>query len=87
MAVKKDTTDVKSPARQTGNADAPPRFSPAQVKIFLQEVQNEFRKIVWPERKVTLGLTGFVILLVVILSLYLGLVDLLLGKFVSSLLR
>ncbi|OQX13829.1 MAG: preprotein translocase subunit SecE [Desulfobulbaceae bacterium A2] len=55
--------------------------------MFLQEVQNEFRKIVWPERKVTLGLTGFVILLVVILSLYLGLVDLLLGKFVSSLLR
>lgn len=73
--------------RQTQGGLAASRFSPAQIKVFLQEVQHEFRKIVWPERKVTLGLTGFVILLVVILSLYLGLVDLLLGKLITQLLR
>ncbi len=87
MALKKESTETGSALRQTGSAESGSRFSPAQIKIFLQEVQNEFHKIVWPERKVTFGLTGFVMLLVIVLSLYLGLVDLLLGKLVSSLLH
>ena len=62
-------------------------FSPGQIKKFLNEVKVEFTKIVWPERKVTLGLTGIVIVLTIIVSAYLGSVDLLLGKIVSSFLR
>ncbi|MCL2791335.1 MAG: preprotein translocase subunit SecE [Desulfobulbus sp.] len=60
---------------------------PFGIRTFLLEVGNEFRKIVWPPRKTTAGLTGFVILLVVVLSIYLGSVDLLLNKLVSSVLH
>jgi len=62
-------------------------FSPAQIKKFVEEVKVEFSKIVWPERKVTLSLTGIVVVLSIVVSLYLGSVDLLLGKLVSSFLR
>ena len=62
-------------------------FSPGNIRLFVQQVQAEFNKVVWPDRKVTLGLTGFVIVLVVILAMYLGSVDLLLGKLVSLVLQ
>lgn len=62
-------------------------FSPSGIRLFLLEVHSEFRKIVWPAKKTTAGLTGFVILLVILISLYLGSVDLLLGKLVSSVLH
>jgi len=62
-------------------------FSPSNVRAFVQQVQVEFKKIVWPDRRVTLGLTGFVLVLVIILALYLGSVDLLLGKLVSLVLQ
>lgn len=62
-------------------------YSPAQIKKFIKEVQVEFTKIVWPDKKVTMGLTGIVIVLTVVVAIYLGSVDLLLGKLVSYLLR
>jgi preprotein translocase subunit SecE len=62
-------------------------FSPRQVKKFLSEVKVEFTKIVWPDRKVTFGLTGIVVVLTIIVSIYLGSVDLLLGKLISSFLH
>lgn len=62
-------------------------LSPSGIREFMLEVQSEFRKIVWPPRKTTMGLTGFVVLLVVIISLYLGSIDLLLGKLVSTVLN
>ena len=62
-------------------------FSVANVREFMSEVQAEFKKIVWPEKKVTAGLTGFVIVLVIVISIYLGSVDLLLGKLVSLVLQ
>ena len=77
-------TDSKKDAAES---DRKSSLSPAGIRIFLQEVHAEFRKIVWPDKKVTMGLTGFVIVLVVIISLYLGSVDLLLGKLVSTVLK
>ncbi len=65
----------------------PSPFAPSQIKKFGGEVKVEFTKIVWPDKKMTLGLTGIVVLLTVIISIYLGAVDLLLGKLVSSFLR
>jgi len=58
-----------------------------RTRQFIQEVKNEFAKIVWPEKKATFGLTGFVLVLVFIISIYLGSVDLLLGKIVSLVLQ
>jgi preprotein translocase subunit SecE len=65
----------------------PSPYSPTQIKKFLEEVKAEFLKIVWPDKKATLGLTGVVVVLTIIVSVYLGSVDLLLGKVVSSFLR
>mgnify|MGYP006297920431 CR=1 FL=1 len=62
-------------------------FTPAQIKKFVGEVQSEFTKVVWPDKKVTLGLTGMVVLLAIVVSAYLGTVDVLLGKLVSAILR
>ena len=36
----------------------------------------EFGKIVWPDKKMTLGFTGIVIVMTIIVSIYLGSVDL-----------
>lgn len=62
-------------------------FSPAEIKIFIDEVKVEFTKIVWPDRKTTLGLTGIVIVFSILASAYLGSVDMLLGKLIDSVLR
>ena len=62
-------------------------FSPSQIRIFIDEVKVEFTKIVWPDKKTTLGLTGVVIVFSILASMYLGSVDLLLGKLIDSVLR
>jgi len=89
MAIKKKSRSGKiNKAKQVEIASQEKSsFSPVEIKKFLQEVQSEFNKIVWPDKKVTAGLTGFVVILVVVISLYLGSVDLLLGKLVSFVLQ
>jgi preprotein translocase subunit SecE len=62
-------------------------LAPGNIRRFYHEVVVEFKKIVWPDRKVTFGLSGFVILLTVVLSVYLGAVDLILGKLVGLVLQ
>lgn len=79
--------NIKSKKNNTEKSEKPSSFAPAQIKKFIEEVKVEFLKIVWPDKKMTLGLTGVVVVLTVILSIYLGSVDLLLGKVVSSFLR
>jgi preprotein translocase subunit SecE len=88
MASKKKTTAGKGlPEKADGDTQEKISFSPARIREFLREVQVEFNKVVWPDKKVTTGLTGFVLLLVIIISIYLGSVDLLLGKIVTMVLR
>lgn len=78
---------TKSKNNNAVKIDEPSPFSPAQIKKFVGEVKAEFFKIVWPDKKTTLGLTGIVVALTTILSLYLGSVDLLLGKVIGMFLR
>ena len=89
MASKKKVQPSKTPQVKKGEASKAEKFSfsPSGIKEFIQEVQAEFNKVVWPDRKVTMGLTGFVLILVVVISIYLGSVDLLLGKLVTMVLR
>jgi len=86
MAAKKGERSSKSKA-VTAEQPAAQKFSPARIKEFAGEVKSEFKKIVWPDRKVTLGSTGVVIILVFLVSIYLGAVDLFIGKLVSYILR
>ncbi|MDH3360064.1 MAG: preprotein translocase subunit SecE [Desulfobulbaceae bacterium] len=85
---KKEPTGKGSKEKKTDVAKGDKiSFSPASIKQFINEVQAEFKKVVWPDRKVTFGLTGFVMILVALVSIYLGSVDLLLGKLVTMVLR
>ena len=80
-------TNTKSKKSNAVKSEKPSPFSPAQIKKFIEEVKVEFLKIVWPDKKMTLGLTGVVVVLTIVISIYLGAVDLLLGKAVASFLR
>jgi preprotein translocase subunit SecE len=49
-----------------------------RVRNFITESQFELRKVVWPTKDETIKTTGIIIVVVVILSLLLGLIDLIL---------
>ena len=53
-----------------------------RVKDFVAESQFELRKVVWPTRDETVKTTAVIILVVVVLSLLLGLIDLILKSVV-----
>ena len=54
---------------------------------FLREVKIELKKVTWPSRQQTLGSTLVVIVLVMIISLFLGMVDLGLSGVIRSLFK
>ncbi len=58
-----------------------------KIKVFVTEVRNEFGKIAWPDKKHTVATTGVVVLLVFMVSFYLGAVDLVLGKFIGYVIK
>jgi preprotein translocase subunit SecE len=86
MAAKKSDRSSKS-KQVTAEQPAKKSFSLARVKEFSAEVKSEFKKIVWPDKKTTMGSTGVVIVLVFLVSVYLGAVDLFIGKLVSYILK
>jgi preprotein translocase subunit SecE len=60
-------------------------FKYAQVAAqFLREARMELKKVKWPTRKEMLASTGVVIALVIIVSFFLGLIDLGLIKIIKS---
>jgi preprotein translocase subunit SecE len=58
-----------------------------RIKDFLREVKVELKKVVFPSRDELKGSTWVVIVTVLLMSFYLGLVDLGLSKLVKMLLR
>jgi preprotein translocase subunit SecE len=80
-AIKKPTTPDK--AKSTA---AEPNIAQKSVQ-FLREVKIELKKVTWPTRKQTLGSTVVVIILVMIISLFLGLVDVSLSKLMQAILQ
>jgi len=53
------------------------------AKTFLREVRTEFDRITWPTRKETVAMAVAVLVLTVFFTVFLGLVDMTLGKLVS----
>ncbi len=51
-----------------------------RVKGFFDGVRVEMNKVTWPTRKETIATTGVVIVIVVMVSLYLGVCDVVLAK-------
>ena len=58
-----------------------------QAVQFLREVKIELKKVAWPSRKQTIGSTVVVIILVVVVSLFLGVVDVGLSSLVRVVLQ
>jgi preprotein translocase subunit SecE len=54
---------------------------------FLREVKIELKKVTWPSRNQTLGSTLVVIVLVIIISLFLGIVDMGLSSVIRAVFR
>jgi len=52
----------------------------AKTKDFLQEVKEELGKVTWPTRKETIATAWVVIVIVLLISLYLGACDIILAK-------
>ncbi len=58
-----------------------------KIKEFLKEVKIEIKKVIYPNRDELIGSTWVVIIMVILVSLFLGVVDLGLSRLVSRLLR
>jgi len=52
----------------------------AKAKNFLQEVNVELGKVTWPTRKETMATAWIVVVIIVLISLYLGACDVVLAK-------
>jgi len=52
----------------------------AELTQYLKDSKGEMKKVTWPGRKATVGLTWVVLLTVFVIALYLGIVDLGLAK-------
>ena len=53
---------------------------------FIKEAWIELKKVTWPGQKETVGATGVVLVLVILVAFYLGLVDMALSRLVKYLL-
>ena len=54
-----------------------------ELSQYLKDSKGEMKKVTWPSRKATVGLTWVVLIVVLVISLYLGVVDLGLSKLVK----
>lgn len=52
---------------------------------FIREVVQELKRVTWPSRKQTISSTGVVLALVVVVSIFLGVVDFVLSRLVRFL--
>ena len=80
-ARKKPSSTAKVPATRSGKNYL------GQALQFLREVKVELKKVTWPTRKQTIGSTAVVIVLVMIISLFLGLVDIGLSSLIRVILQ
>ncbi len=56
-----------------------------RTRGFLTDVKVELKKVSWPSRQDTMSSTGVVLVVVFIISFYLGVIDILLSQMVTSL--
>jgi preprotein translocase subunit SecE len=58
----------------------------AKAKTFFEDVQAELAKVTWPTRKETISTAQVVVVIIIIISLYLGACDVVLQKIIRSIL-
>ena len=52
----------------------------AKTKNFIDEVKTELNKVTWPTRKETIGTAWVVVIIIFLISIYLGACDIVLAK-------
>ena len=57
-----------------------------KVKSFLESVKVELAKVTWPTRKETIATTGVVVVIIFLISIFLGACDLVLAKLMRQIL-
>jgi preprotein translocase subunit SecE len=89
MAQKKTAKTNKPAGKGKGRAAAaqasntsPASWWESSVQ-FLREVKTELKKVAWPNKRQTVQSTAVVLVLVSIVSIFLGLVDLVLARLVG----
>ena len=88
MADKKSNLPEKAKRKSEKSADKSAEgFRFAKIGEFTGEVKSEFNKIAWPNKKHTAASAMVVVVLVTIMALYLGAVDLFVGKLVNLILN
>ena len=58
-----------------------------QIKLFLESVFAEYKKVTWPNRQETISVTILVVILVIFISIYVGIIDFMLTFLMGILLR
>jgi len=58
-----------------------------RISEFIQDVKLELKKVVFPAKKEVIGSTWVVIVSVLIASVFLGIVDMSLGKFMTTIFK
>jgi preprotein translocase subunit SecE len=58
-----------------------------RTRTFLTDVRVELKKVTWPSRQDTIASTGVVIVVVFLISFYLGIIDIALSKMVTAMFR
>jgi preprotein translocase subunit SecE len=83
---KNKQKQAPSPKKTLSEVIPTPEFWTKSVQFF-REVRIELKKVTWPSRPQTIGSTAVVIILVVIISFFLGLVDMGLSGLVQLILH
>jgi preprotein translocase subunit SecE len=86
QAGKPVTTRKQSATVSTAAVKPKTNFIQTAIQ-FLREVKIELKKVTWPTRKQTIGSTAVVIVLVLIISLFLGVVDIGLSNLIRVVLQ
>lgn len=87
-APAQDTQKKKPPVPQKKPVTLPIKIGYLEKGLqFLREAKAELKKVTWPSKKQTIGSTAVVIVLVVIISLFLGLVDMTLSSLMHIVLQ
>jgi preprotein translocase subunit SecE len=76
----------QSQAARVAPAKPKANFINASVQ-FLREVKIELKKVTWPSRKQTIGSTAVVIVVIVLISIFLGSVDIGLSSLIRAVLH
>lgn len=81
----KPSKDLKAGSQSAPEENS--KFDISKINVFATDVKNEFSKVAWPDKKHTFATAGVVVILVMMISFYLGAVDLILGKLIGLVIK